>query len=83
MGYWEPSPMRTSPPCSGGGKSGGKNGFELAMIMLKNNLKLSFFLCELLLLYFVCPVWFAPHLVHHTHYELDPHAAVKWQNQWT
>jgi hypothetical protein len=36
---------------------------ESAMIMLKNNLKLSFFLCELFLLYFASPDWFVPHLV--------------------
>jgi hypothetical protein len=63
MGYQEPSPKRTSPPCSGGGRSGAKNAIEWAMKMLKNNLKLSFFLCELFLLYFACPDWFAPHLV--------------------
>jgi hypothetical protein len=63
MGYKEPSPKRTSPPCSGGGRSVAKNVFELAMIMLKNYLKLSVFIFKLFLLYFVCPVWFAPHLV--------------------
>jgi hypothetical protein len=37
MGYEEPSPKKTPPPRSGGGRCGAKSAFESAKDMLKNN----------------------------------------------